>query len=564
MNTIDDRQLDRLWRWLALALLAVYVRGLFIDLMDVDAAQYASIAMEMLHHGHWLEVQYRFSDYLDKPPLLFWTAALSFAVFGLHAWAYKLPSLIGAAAGAFAVYRFCLLYYPRRVARNAVFILASAVGAVLMCNDVRTDALLFGMTAIAVWQCAEYVELRHTRYLVGAGTAVGLAMLAKGPLGAVMPAFAVGTQLVLRRDWRTLLTWRWLIAVAVAAVVLLPMCWGLYHQFDMHPAKLVLGRTHVSGLRFFFWEQSFGRVTGSSPWKNDTSLFTFVHVFLWVFLPWTLLFLGGLWRRLADLVRDGFRIAPGDEAYSLGGFALTFVALSLSHYKLPHYIFITLPWAAVLTARWLAAAPRRPWWFGQYVVLAALLGAAAWILAVAFPTTNAALWAVIGVAGVYLLINGWRAPSRPNADVLVQRTLIAGLATLIVVNFEFYPRLLPYQSTIRAPAIARTAGVATGRLAFYHQGGPALDFYAGAMLVELRTVADIRQHADSLGPFWLYTDAVGRARLDTAGVRYTTMANIPHFEVALLTGRFLIARTRGTALTPRYWLRVASKTAGSP
>lgn len=535
-------------------MLLVYIRGLFIDLMDVDAAQYASIAMEMLHHGHWLELQYRFADYLDKPPLLFWSAALSFAMFGLHAWAYKLPSLIGAAAGAFAVYRFCLLYYSPRVARNAVFILASSVGAVLMCNDVRTDALLFGMTAVAVWQCAEYVERRHARYLVGAGIAVGLAMLAKGPLGAVMPAFAVGTHLVLRRDWRTLLTWRWVIVAGVAAVMLLPMCWGLYHQFDLHPDKLVLGRTHVSGLRFYFWEQSFGRITGSSSWKNDTSLFTFVHVYLWVFLPWTLLFGGALWRRLVDLVRGGF--AASDEAYSLGGFALTFVALSLSHYKLPHYIFITLPWAAVLTARWLDDVPRRAWWLGQYVVLAALLGAAAWILASVFPTANLALWVVVCAAGAYLLIDGWRAPSTTDADVLVQRTLTAGLAMLVVVNFYFYPRLLPYQSTISAPSIARAAGVATSRMAFYHRSGPALDFYAGAMLADLPTPANVRQHADSTGPFWLYTDAAGRAQLDTAAVRYTVMGAMPHFEVALLTGRFLDARTRAGALVPRYWLRI--------
>ena len=50
------------WRLIVFGLFLVYARGLFIDLMDVDASQYASIAMEMLQGGHWLGVQYRYAD----------------------------------------------------------------------------------------------------------------------------------------------------------------------------------------------------------------------------------------------------------------------------------------------------------------------------------------------------------------------------------------------------------------------------------------------------------------------------------------------------------------------
>lgn len=533
----------------------VYIRGLFIDLMDVDASQYASIAMEMLRSGHWLQVQYRHMDYLDKPPLLFWTAASSFALFGLHAWAYKLPSLLAALAGVFAVYRFALLFYPRSTARNAAFIVASSVGAVLMCNDVRTDALLFGMSACAVWQAAEYVASARTRHVMFAGFFVGLAMLAKGPIGLVMPAFAVGTHLALRREWRRVFDWRWLAGLGVTALVLLPMCWGLYHQFDMHPEKTVLGRTGVSGLYFFFWEQSFGRITGSSGWKNDTTLFTFVHVYLWVFLPWTLLFAGALWRRIADLVHGRFRVMAGDEGYSVGGFALTFAALSLSHYKLPHYIFITLPWAAILTARWLAAPRSRVWWIAQYVVLVVLGGVDVWLLSVVFPTTDPVLWGVVIVPFAWLTVVCWRTPVARETDVLVLRSLVAALATFVVLDFHFYPDLLPYQSTIAAPAIARSAGIPPDRLAFFSRSGPALDFYSGQMLTALGSTTAVRSFADR-GPYWLYTDGPGRARLDSAGVAYSQMAVMQHFEVALLTGRFLVARTRPQALMPMYWLRV--------
>ena len=525
--------------------------------MDVDASQYASIAMEMLQDGHWLQVQYHHADYLDKPPLLFWLSALSYALFGLQVWAYKLPSVLGSAAGIYATWRFCLLHYSRATARNAAFILASSVGAVLMSNDVRTDALLFGMTACAVWQCAEFLGAGRMRNLMLAALFVALAMLAKGPIGLVMPAFAVGTHLLLRRDWRAIWRWHWLLALAVVVLVLAPMCWGLYQQFDRHPEKIVNGGTAVSGLAFFFWEQSFGRITGSSVWKNETSVFTFVHVYLWVFLPWPLLFGAALWRRIVELFRNRFRIGNGDEGYSLGGFLLTFIALSLSRYKLPHYIFITLPWAAILTARGLATMQGRVRWAGQYAVFGVLGAVVVWLLRGVFPPGDSAVWLVVIVLFGSLAVHCIRQPFPPEPDVLVMRSVLASLATLFVLNFHFYPNLLRYQATIIAPRIARDAGVPVTRMAFFTSIAPALDFYSGAMLTMLSSPADVRDHA-GLGDFWLYTDVRGRGRLDSAGVVYSEAAVMQHFDVGKLTGTFMNAGTRARAMVPVYWLRISA------
>ena len=551
------------WTWLGLGLAVIYVRGLFIDLMDVDAAQYASLAMEMLQGGHWLQVQSRHLDYLDKPPLLFWSSAASFALFGLHNWSYKLPSLLTVAAGVYATYRFSLLFYARATARHAAFILASCVGAVLMCNDVRTDAMLMGLTMCAVWQLADHVESGRLAPLLRGGLFTGLAMLAKGPIGLVVPGFAVATHLVLRRDWRRLVQPRWLAGLTVTAAVLLPMCWGLYQQFDLHPDKVVNGRTGVSGLYFYFWEQSFGRITGASSWRNDTTVLTFFHVYLWVFLPWTLLFAGALWRRVGDVVRGHFRLEAGDEAYSLGGFALTFVALSLSHYKLPHYIFVTLPWAAILTARWLAlpSGVGRAWWRLQYLVFALLGAIVVWLLCGVFPPGAILVWAIAIALFAWLSLLCWHHPFPGRDDLLVQRSVLAAVATLFVVNFHFYPSLLPFQSTIAVPRFAAATGIPTAKLATFNRRGPAMDFYARRLVPELFTPGDVRDAATRNGPYWIYTDAGGRARLDSAGVRYTETAAFAHYDVALLTGQFLNHATRGATLQPIYLLKIAADTA---
>ena len=229
MNPALFSRLKSPWLWLALGLIAVYLRGLFLDVMDVDASQYASISMEMLQNGNWLEVQHRGADYLDKPPLLFWLSASSFWFFGLSNWAYKLPSLLAALAGEWGTYRFTLLFYGERPARHAAFILASCMGLMVICNDVRTDTILLGFSACAVWQLAEYLEFNRWRNLLAGFFFIGLAMLAKGPIGLVMPAFAVGSHLLLRGDWRGIFRWQWLLGLAVTALVLAPMCWGLIY-----------------------------------------------------------------------------------------------------------------------------------------------------------------------------------------------------------------------------------------------------------------------------------------------------------------------------------------------
>ena len=581
------------WTWLGLGLLAVYVRGLFLDVMDVDASQYASISMEMLQNGQWLQVQHRHTDYLDKPPLLFWTSALSFSIFGLHNWAYKLPSFLAAIAGVYAVYRFCLLFYNKETARMAAFILASCVGVLLLCNDVRTDTMLMAMTVCAVWQLAEWLNptpgpsnptpgpsskgeggRRGARgaasplpFRGGAGGGVmralllaalflGLAMLAKGPIGLIVPAFAAGTHIAMRRDWKRIFDWCWLIVLCVMLIVLAPMCWGLYHQFDLHPEKTVNGRNGVSGLYFYFWEQSFGRITGENVWKNDTSPLYFTHVYLWAFLPWPFLLLGTLWRRVQECFQQKFRLPAGDEAYSLGGFVLGFAALSMSQYKLPHYIFITLPWAAVLTARWLARGPDRGWHIVQYFVLSVITIAAFLLCGFVFPTGNPVIWGILLFLFGYLWVQILRRPFLQDAETLTRRSVLAFLGAAFVLNFHFYPSLLPYQSTAAVPRYVKTHQIPLNKLAFYNRHGHALDFYAQRILPKMETPGQVGETAQRNGPFWLYTNEKGRAKLDSAGVSYRTTATFGHFQVALLNTTFLNPATRPQSLESVYLLLI--------
>lgn len=557
------------WFWLGLGLAAVYLRGLFLDVMDVDASQYASISMEMLQNGHlkaWLQVQHRGADYLDKPPLLFWLSAASFHLFGMSNWAYKLPSFLAAMAGIWATYRFSLLFYGKKPAIQAAFILASCMGLLVICNDVRTDTLLLGFSACAVWQLAEYLAFKRWLNLCAGFFFIGLAMLAKGPIGLVMPALALGVHLLIRRDWRGIFQWQWLPGLLVTAIVLAPMCWGLWQQFDLHPEKLVNEKHGVSGLRFFFWEQSFGRITGENVWKNDTSGFYFVHVYLWAFLPWCLLLPGALWSGVrrglngigsvvgTNASKDS-RKAPTPEFYAIGGFILTFIALSQSQYKLPHYIFITLPWAAVLVASAWNRANKLLW---GILYLSGILALAIAFVVLFFVFTDENWWTagITVLATVFLMWKVFQNPFPEDLEVLVQRGTAFALIFGFVLNFHFYPSLLPYQSTPQAGRFIHEKGIPPEKVYFFNSGSHALDFYNGDILQNLDSIEKVSAEAQKQGSIWLFTTIDGKTMLEEAGIPLEETQRFKHFQVALLKPAFLNPATREQSLGEYYLLEI--------
>jgi len=580
MNPALFFRLRNPWLWLALGLAAVYIRGLFLDVMDVDASQYASISMEMLQNGNWLQVQHRGADYLDKPPLLFWLSSASFWLFGFSNWAYKLPSLLAAIAGVWATYRFTLLFYGEKTARSAAFILASCMGLMVISNDVRTDTILLGFSACAVWQLAEYLEFKRWKNLFLGFFFVGLAMLVKGPIGLVMPAFAVGTHVLIRRDWPGIFRWQWLVGLVVTALVLAPMCWGLWQQFDLHPEKLVNEKYGVSGLRFFFWEQSFGRITGENVWKNDTSGFYFMHVYLWAFLPWCLLLPGAMWRNgstafrpsghapftaqqdgakkgVNALVPDGLK-AVLPEYYALGGFLLTFIALSQSQYKLPHYIFITLPWAAVLVASSWKNPGKGLWailYFSAFVALAIAFAALFFV----FPSSQILVPAIALIATFALLWKVVHNPFPDDSEVFVQRGVWVALIFGFVLNFHFYPNLLPYQSTPQAARFAHSKGIPADKMYFFNSSSHAMDFYNGEIMKNLESAGKVAIEAREQGEIWVFTTQDGKEILAKAGIKTEETGQFRHFQVALLKAKFLNPATRGKSLGSYFLLKILSE-----
>jgi 4-amino-4-deoxy-L-arabinose transferase-like glycosyltransferase len=346
-------QMPKIPFWVFIILAILYFSAIRIDTMDVDASQYAEMSREMLMRGDYLHVYDRGAEYLDKPPFLFWASALGMKVFGVNNIGYKIPSILFALLALYATYRLARRLYDENTGRMAALILGTCQGFFLMTNDIRCDTILMAWVITAIWAIKE-CEIKRRWYFVLLGVcSIAFGLMTKGPIALLVPLFALMSDWVLKRNWKHIFNPIHLLDAVLISILLIPMCIGLYQQFDMHPEKTVNGLQHVSGLRFFFWTQSFGRITGESPWQNGAD-FSFLLVnMLWSFLPWIFILIPALVWNIVVLIKQKFKLKPEQEWMSTGGFLLAYLALGSSKYQLPHYIFVAFPLAAILCAAFL-------------------------------------------------------------------------------------------------------------------------------------------------------------------------------------------------------------------
>ncbi|MEZ4903668.1 MAG: glycosyltransferase family 39 protein [Spirosomataceae bacterium] len=541
------------------ALLMVYLVGAFgIDIMDIDAAQYASIGREMADNNQFLDVQFRGKDYyLDKPPLLFWVSALIFKVFGATNFAYRLVPILSTLLGMYAIYRFCKLYYSEQTAYIAALVMGSCQAFFLMNHDVRCDTLLTNCVTVSIWQLAEYLRHRHWKYFVGGFVFAGLGMLAKGPISLIVVGTAFFIDFVLKRQWKQLFDPRWLLGVLIIGLVLTPYCIGLYEQYGQH------------GLYFFFWEQSFGRITGENEWSNSPGLLFQAQNFLWSFLPWVLLFVPALVFNVQQVVKRGFLLIQPDEAISLGGFLLPFAALSTAQYQLPHYTFVVFPLAAVITAKYISHLIENPslkafkWGRGLLIFTAAVMGLIIVILSTwAFPLEKIVLIAIFAM--LVVLVVRLFSSKRPPFSQLVFAPFLTALVVNLIMNGHFYPTLLHFQTGSVVGQEVNENYHNERENCFVYDLAPeanynifhsALDFYTQRTTPVLRNLEALQMQAKKKSVL-LYTDEEGLKSLQAAGISNEILKQYQNFHVTGLTLPFLNPATRNTETKPRYLIRV--------
>lgn len=517
-----------------IGIVAVYALGANLDIMEVDAAQYASISLEMLKSGNWLEVIDRNEPYLDKPPLLFWLSALSFKFLGIGNWQYKLPSILFSLLGIFSTYKLGKRLYTEQIGHYAAMIFSSTLAMVMINNDVKTDTILVSSIIFSIWMLVAAMETNKWKYYLLAPIGIGAAMLTKGPIGLMMPLLAIVGHSLLHRNWKWLLNARWLVVIILLCVTLLPMCIGLYRQYG------------PDGLKFYFWTQSFGRITGENEWRNDTTILYFFHVFAWSFLPWSLLGIIAMIKELRS-IPTRLKTKTG-ELYLISGIALVWVALSMSKFKLPHYIFVVYPLIAILIAKYLSALRNTNSWAWTQLILSTASSLILFLgLLMAFPNGN---WVGSIIASAAILIAVIIFAKTEGAARIIWPTFIIAVTIGLGLNLHFYPSLLAYQANANAGKWIHENGIEEDEFIAFSTGGHSLDFYTQR---NVPWMEDVSSTIDAIrSGTVVYAKESLRNDLIKRGYPPKKEMVLENFEVQKLTLEFLNPKTREQAIKKNY------------
>jgi 4-amino-4-deoxy-L-arabinose transferase-like glycosyltransferase len=332
-----------------------------------DSNFYAVVAKHIVESGNWVNLTFNNQDWLDKPHLPFWIIALSYKIFGVSTFAYILPGFLFNLLGAF--YTFLLakhIFGSKEVGLLSALFYITALHLMLSSIDVRQEAYLLGeiMPAIFYWYLYNESELINKRYLVLGAVFTACAIMTKGIFILLTVFSGVISLWIFTRNWHNFFSKKWLLALGLSLIFILPELVTLYIQFDMHPEKTVFEHNGVSGIAWFFWGSQFGRFFNMGPITANQSdvflhYFYFIHTFLWAFLPWSLIVPVASWNMLKS-IRTSKDIPENSQnkqirlnyIYILGSFVPTFILFSLTKFQLDHYTNILIPFAAILCADW--------------------------------------------------------------------------------------------------------------------------------------------------------------------------------------------------------------------
>ncbi|MEZ4809191.1 MAG: glycosyltransferase family 39 protein [Allomuricauda sp.] len=535
----------RYWFLLTLIVL-VYIAGMFVTLFENDSAQFAVMAMRMVQENDFLNLIKGTEEYLDKPHMHYWLAALSFKIFGIHDWAYRIPAILATLLGAYSCHGLGKLLYNKDIGRFSALIFMTAQTIVLANIDVRTDAVLTGFAIFSIWQLVVYVEKNSMKSIVLGAFGAGMAFSTKGQIALVVIGVSLLCHLAYTRKWKQLLHWKLVVALVVFALTIAPMLYAYYHQFDLQPEKVIRGRDHRSGIFFILWEQSFERLSGEGVGKNSSDFFFFFHTFLWVFLPWTVLALIAYWTRIKAFWKLRFAYRPQVEFLTLGGITILFFLISFAQFKLPHYMNILIPLYAILSASYLYTLHEK----GTLKIAKIILGVQYFILSLVFIFTVLVCFYVFKfkyVHGYFVLLAILAVTTyfclKREAPYLRIITISVCSSLLLngLLNTHFYPKLLQYQAGSAMAKKVAEHDIPVDKIykisASRHTW--ALDFY-NQHTVGIVSLSELMDKSD----IWIYATDQELDRLHNDGYHWHEQISVDQFRITRLQIKFLDPKTR--------------------
>ena len=348
--------------WAVLCLPALGVPSLW----DIDEGNNLECVREMLQADNWVVPTFNYQLRTDKPALLYWLQIGATKLVGLNEWAARLPSALAVLLTLWIVYGLGMRMFSPRVALLGSLVLLTAPGVVAAGHFANPDAVLLACTTAALGLFWDDYARGGRGWLGGVGLCAGLGVLAKGPVGFVLPAAVAFLFLAFRGELRRLLDGR--VLGLLGAVVLVAAPWYGW----------VAAETRGVWVREFLYVHNFKRASGVME-NHGGPFFYYLLVLMPGLLPWSLFLGPAIWLSCKQQ-----RTEPAVSFLQIWA-GVYLVVFSLAQTKLPNYILPAYPALALLVGRylerWLAGESFVPDWLERVGLVGLALAGVAVLVA---------------------------------------------------------------------------------------------------------------------------------------------------------------------------------------
>jgi len=342
-----------------------------LGLTDRDEGRNAEAGREMLETGDWMSPTFNYEPRYAKPVLVYWLMSASYKTFGVSEFAARFPSALFGLGLVLMLYLFLTRLRDANTGLLGALMLALNLQMIGLNRMALTDSVLIFFTTLSLF--AFWLGFQTTRerrpWMWVYYAAMGIATLAKGPVGFLVPLIVVALYLSLTKQWRPF--WqegRPLAGTALTILIALPWYAGMWwlhgSEYTAAAQANTVGRflKPMEGHSFGFLFYIPVLLLGFFPWSG------------WLLFAWPQTYKS--WRAArktlsvssetpGELTDPSPDIPAPSQSAKLDWFAAawifaTFVFFTLSSTRLPHYIGPLFPAAAILTASYWSRCVREP------------------------------------------------------------------------------------------------------------------------------------------------------------------------------------------------------------
>ena len=351
------------WRIATLILTAlwliIYMLGLSTPaLLDDADTVHAEAAREMVQRHDWVTLYANGVRYLEKAPLMYWSVATSYTLFGVNEWSTRFPLMLGVLGMILATYGLGRWAFGPEGGLDSGLVMATALGPYLFTRFLIPDVPVGLWLTLTYWLFLKSLEeVKPSRWVCwGMAAVCALNVLTKGLIGLVFPAAAIGLYLLLTGNLRHLLKLRLFSSGLVFFAIATP--WHILAE-RANPAQ-----GQVRGfLWFYFVNEHFLRFLNKRvPRDYDTVPLLIFWALLIVWLvPWSVFVPQGLLevpRRWREFRSQMSRRQRANLLFLL--WALVIIGFFSFSTRQEYYTIPAIPGMALLIGGWLARERTSP------------------------------------------------------------------------------------------------------------------------------------------------------------------------------------------------------------